>query len=162
MSIFLSLTSLLKFELSCSKDEQTELNKALKQKLAPINYHLGRSNNPEDIKVLGNQANIIIRDFLLENPEAFEQIEATKKSKYKRHTSKTLEEAIKIKKELRNKVQGPNATIEDRKKFREALKAISDLRKIEKKMNNLKLPDTKKNYFSKISGILPGKLVKEI
>ena len=84
--IFIALTSLIKF----SAPDLKELNKLLKTKLAPINYHLGRSNNPEDIRTLGDQANTVIRDFLIEHPEVFEQVEATKKSKFKKHTSNTL------------------------------------------------------------------------
>ena len=61
-SVFLTLTSILKFSLNAEKDELHELNKLLKQKLAPINYHIGRSNDPEDIQILGDQATIIIRD----------------------------------------------------------------------------------------------------
>ena len=64
---------------------------------------------------------------MIENPELFENIETTKRSKFKKHTSKTLEEAIKLKKDLKKKAEAKNATEEDRKRFRQALRAINDL-----------------------------------
>ena len=147
--IFIALTSLFKFEICSSNDDLKELNKLLKEKLAPINYHLGKSNNPDDIKILGDQANEVIREFLMEHPEAFEQVEASKKSKFKNHNSKTLEEAIKLKKELRKKVEGPNSTIEDTKRFRLALRAISDLRKLEKKKDQIKTAKNQEELYFK-------------
>ena len=138
-SIFLTLTSIIKFKLNAEKDELIELNKLLKQRLAPINYHLGRSNNPEDIQKLGDHANVIIRDFLLEHPEAFESVDTNKKSNnYIKHTSKTLEEAIKVKNALRKVIKRQNATPDDKKKFRAALNAIKDLRKLEHKKELIK------------------------
>ena len=73
---------------------------------------------------LGDQANILIKEFLAEHPYEFEAIETDKKSKFIKHTSRTLAEAIKLKKDLKKKAEGPNATDEDRKRFRKALKAI--------------------------------------
>ena len=52
-TIFIALASLVKFEIEASKDDLIELNKALKEKLVPINYHLGKCNNPADIQTLG-------------------------------------------------------------------------------------------------------------
>ena len=72
--------------------------------------------------------NITIRDFLLEHPEVFEAVESNKKTKHVKHKSKTLEEAIKIKNNIKRKAQGPNATEKDRKEFRLALSSISDLK----------------------------------
>ena len=138
-SIFLTLTSIIKFSLNAEKDELIELNKLLKQRLAPINYHLGRSNNPEDIQKLGDHANIIIRDFLLEHPEAFESVDTNRKSNnYITHTNKTLEEAVRLKNTLRKVIKRPNATPDDKKKFRAALNAIKDLRKLEQKKELIK------------------------
>ena len=95
--IFLTLTSIVKFvEPKIEKSEWKSLNERLKEKLVPINHHLCRSRNPEDIITLGDQANIVIRDFLLENPELFETVESAKKTKFKKHSSKTLEEAVKL------------------------------------------------------------------
>ena len=51
--------------------KRNDLNNNLKSKLNPINFHLSRATNPEDIVTLGDQANIIIREFLLEHPEVF-------------------------------------------------------------------------------------------
>ena len=82
--IFIALTCLVKFAVDAiEKKNWSKLNDELKNKLAPINYHINRSNNPQDTIVLGNQANIIIRDFLLEHPEEFEAIDTSKKSKFK-------------------------------------------------------------------------------
>ena len=65
------------------------------------------------------------------------------------HNSKTLEEAIKLKKELRKKVEGPNSTIEDTKRFRLALRAISDLRKLEKKKDQIKTAKNQEELYFK-------------
>ena len=137
-TIFLSLYSIVKFALNVEKDELKELNRLLKQKLTPITYHLGRSNDPFDIQCLGDQANVILRDFLLEHPEAFEVVDPNKKSEFIKHNSKTLEEAIRIKNTLRKVIKRSDATTDDRKKFRLALSAIRDLRKLEQKKELLK------------------------
>ena len=136
--VFLALTSFLKFEATCEKDDWTKLNDVLKEKLKPINFHISRAHDPEDISRLGDHANILIRDFLVDHPEVFEAVETNKKSKHAKHTSKTLAEAIKLKKELKKKAEAPNATLEDRKNFRLALRAISDLKKAEKRKEELK------------------------
>ena len=132
--IFISLTSIVKFVApSLEKHEWEPLNIGLKEKLSPLNYHISRSSNPEDTATLGNQVSIVIRDYLLENPEVFETVDTGKKSKYKKHLSKTIEEAVKLKKELQKKAFGKDGTENDRKRFRQALRAISDLRKAEQK-----------------------------
>ena len=65
-------------------------------------------------------------------------IDSDKKRKFIKHTSKTLEEAIRIKNDLRKVIKRADATTEDRKKFRAALSAIKDLRKLEQKKELLK------------------------
>ena len=153
-SIFLTLTSIVKFSLNVEKDDLKELNKLLKKKLTPINYHLGRSNHPEDIQTLGDQANIVIRDFLLEHPEAFEASDTSKNGKFIKHTGNTLEEAIKIKNNLRKIMKRRNTTSEDKKNFRAALNVIKELRKLEKKKEQIKQLDIKRKCILTINGTL--------
>ena len=81
---------------------------------------------------------MILRDFLLEHPEAFKVVDPNRTSKFIKHNSKTLEEAIRIKNTLRKVIKRSDATTDDRKKFRLALSAIRDLRKLEQKKELLK------------------------
>ena len=145
--VFLSLTSLVK--ANCEDDEWTKLNEALKDKLKPINFHICRAQDPEDISKLGDQANIVIRDFLLEHPDIFEAEESSKKTKHVKHTSKTVAEAKQLKKELKKKAEAPNATLEDRKNFRLALRAISDLKKAEDRTEQLKTSKHQEGLYFK-------------
>ena len=148
--IFLTLSSIVKFvEPKIEKSEWKSLNERLKEKLVPINHHLCRSRNPEDIITLGDQANIVIRDFLLENPELFETVESAKKTKFKKHNSKTLEEAVKLKKELKKKAEYKDATEDDRRRFRLALRAISDIRKAEKRREEAKTSEHYEKEYHK-------------
>ena len=102
LSIFLALSSFVKLSApKLERDEWNDLNNNLKSKLNPINFHLSRATNPEDIVTLGDQANIIIREFLLEHPEVFEATETGKNSKYTKHQPKSIEEATKLKKHLK-------------------------------------------------------------
>ena len=134
LPIFLSLSTIVKFVVNTfEKEEWTSLNTELKIKLAPINHHINRAHVPEDIVILGDQANAVIRNFLLEHPDQFEAVEPTKKSKFINHPSKTLEEATELKKELKKKAFSKDATNDDKKRFRQALRAISDLKKAEKR-----------------------------
>ena len=68
--------------------------------------HLKRARNPEDIAVLGDQATIVIRDFLIEHEELFEE-ETKQVKKHKAHShSKSIQELqlMKGKKHLAEKV----------------------------------------------------------
>ena len=148
--IFLTLASVVKFvEPKIEKSEWKNLNEKLKEKLVPIHHHLCRSQTPEDIITLGDQANIVIRDFLLEHPELFETVESTKKTKFKKHNSKALEEAVKLKKELKRKAEHKDATEDDKKKFRLVLRAISDLRKAEKRREEAKTSEHYEKQYNK-------------
>ena len=63
--------------------------------------------------------------------------------------SKTLAEAIKLKKTLKKKAQSNDATENDIKRFREALKAISDLRKAERRNELLKTSKHQEGMYFK-------------
>ena len=55
-----------------------------------------------------------------------------------KHQSKSLEESKRTKNDLWKKAFSVNGTEEDRKSFREAVRAISDLKKKERKKEDLK------------------------
>ena len=147
--VFLTLTSLVKFQAICEKDEWTKLNETLKDKLKPINFHISRAEDPEDISRLGDQANILIRKFLLEHPDIFEAKEFSKKTKHIKHTSKTIAEAKLLKKELKKKAEAPNATLEDRMNFRLALRAISDLKRADERKEQIKTSKHQEGLYFK-------------
>ena len=134
LPIFIALTSIVKFlEPKIEKSEWSELNDKLKEKLTPINHHISRSKNPQDIVILGDQANVVIQNFLLEHPEIFEAAESTKKSKFRKHTPKALEDAVKLKNILKKKAANYDSTEKYRKQFMKALRAVSDLREAERR-----------------------------
>ena len=71
-SLFLTLTTLLRFTSpSIEKSEWSRLDSQLKQKLAPLHFHLNQCRNSQDISILGNQCTTVIRDFLEDNKELF-------------------------------------------------------------------------------------------
>ena len=129
-AIFLSLASIIKFAVpTCNKDEWKELDDQLKSRLAPFHHHLGRLNNEEDISHMGDQINIVIRDFLIEKEDLF-VAEDSKQSPYIHTHNKTLEAAQQQKKHLKKKAFGKNATEDDKKAFWAACRAVSDLKQI--------------------------------
>ena len=144
LPVFIALSSFVKFDAVCEKHEWDKLNHTLKSKLEAFIHHLNRVNNPEDVSRLGDQANVIIKEFLEEHPEAFETVDTNKKSKYVKHSSKTLAEAIEIKKTLKKKAQD-----NDIKQFRAALKAICDLRKAERKKELFKTSKLQEEMYLK-------------
>ena len=92
-AIFLTLASFVKFvSPQIEKSEWKDLDLKLKSKLEPFHHHISRARNPEDIAVLGDQATIVIRDFLIEHEELFE--EETKHSGAATDEEKTKERSI--------------------------------------------------------------------
>jgi hypothetical protein len=161
LSIFLALSSFVKFAApKLERDEWNDLNNNLKSKLNPINFHLSRATNPEDIVTLGDQANIVIREFLLEHPEVFEATETGNNSKYTKHQPKSIEEATKLKKHLKKIANGQNATENDRKRFRLALRAISDLKKAQKRLDSAKTAKHQESLYLKNKWPFAKKAVK--
>ena len=80
-SLFLTLATFLKFNRSSiGKNEWTKLNNELNLKLGPLHHHISTSNHPEDLQVLGNKVTIVIRDFLVEHHELFQDNNSKKHS----------------------------------------------------------------------------------
>ena len=132
-ALFITLSTFIKFITpTIEKSEWTRLNNELKSKLTPLHFHISRSNHQEDLKVLGNQVTIIIREFLIEHKELFEDenSSAETSTSFRKHKNKTLNELEDLKKKLRKEAFGPEGNEEKKKKFYECLKAISNLRKI--------------------------------
>ena len=137
-AIFLTLASIIRFSApQIEKSEWHNLDQKLKTKLQPFHHHISRANNPHDIGALGDQATVVIRDFLLEHSELFED-EAKETAKFRKHSSKTLNELEDLKKKLRKEAFGNEGNEEKKKKFYECLKALSHLKKAEKKKDDQK------------------------
>ena len=149
-AVFLSLLTLVKFCLpSLDRDDWADINKELSDRLAPFNYHLGRLNNAEDISHMGNQINLVIREFLLEKGDIFEQSQSNSSAAFVTNKNQTLEAARAQKKILKKRAQGRDATDQDRREFWAACKAVSDLRKIEKRKQDLKSASFQEKSFNK-------------
>ena len=144
--------SIVKFVLpSAEKDIWEGINAELRDKLHPYHHHLARLNNAEDIADMGNQINSVIRDFLLERPELFDTIESENSSKaaFINHPFKTLEQAKKAKNYLRKKAFGRDGTKDDKKRFYEAVKAVSELKKKAKKKEEIKTAKWQEDLYFK-------------
>ena len=80
-ALFLTLATFLKFNTpSIGKNEWTKLNNELNLKLGPLHHHISTSNQQEDLQVLGNEVTIVIRDFLVEHHELFQDENSKKHS----------------------------------------------------------------------------------
>ena len=95
--------------------------------------------NTEDIKQIGDQINIVIAKFLEDKNEIFEaESIKTGGKKYVNNQNKTLAQLKKIKKDLEKTAYGVNGTTDDRKRFWEACRALSDFKKQVKKREEIK------------------------
>ena len=116
-SIFITLSTLIRFSTpSLEKDVWKDLSDNLKQELAPLHHHISRCNNPDDIKVLGDQCTIVIRNFLSNHSELFED-ENKQSSKFRSHSNKTLAQLLELKKTLRKEAFKKDADPSKRKQF---------------------------------------------
>ena len=94
LSIFSSLTALIIARFSTPKletNEWQEIDIQLKSKLSMYHHYLARSSHPEDICKLGNLINKEIVNFLLDNPEVFENNEMKTSKKDKRISIENIE-----------------------------------------------------------------------
>ena len=87
------------------KSEWKELSDTLKSKLAPLHHHISRCNNPDDLKVLGDHCTHVIRDFLCDHSELFQE-DPKPHSKFQKHANNTLKELETRKKALRKEAFG--------------------------------------------------------
>ena len=112
-------------------NEWHELDIQLKSRLSIYHYYLAKSSHPDDICKLGNLINKEIVNFLLQNPETFEnnEIKTTKKERsFVKHQSKTITQLKTLKKEAKRKAFAANGNETDRKSFWNISKAVSNLK----------------------------------
>ena len=148
-SLLLSLTTIIRFATpTIEKSEWKELSDSLKQKLSPLHHHISRCNNPDDLKVLGDHCTCVIREFLIEHPELFED-DTKQHSKFQKHSDKTLKELQTLKKKLRKEAFGNGGSPDKIRQFHECLKAISDYKKREKKKTESKTTLFQEKLFNK-------------
>ena len=137
LSMFSSLTALTIARFTTLKLEINEWHEhdiQLKSRLSIYHHYLAKSSHPDDICKLGNLINKEIVNFLLENPEVFENNEiktSKKESSFVKHQSKTITQLKTLIKEAKRKAFAANGNETDRKSFWNICKAISDLKRKE-------------------------------
>ena len=130
------------------KGEWTILDKELKTKLHPIHYHLGRATDKEDVTKLGSMISETIAQFAKDKPEVFEKAEIKPNANFVKHQSKTMLQLKEHKKTLQRQMR-TGCTQDVRKKFWEACRAISDLKRQEKKKEEMKTTVYQEGLFRK-------------
>ena len=144
--IYIRITCVLgyvKFNIpSLTQDIWNTHDKSLKTLLAPLHHEL--SSNVISPKIAGDQFAEITRNFLATNDEFLQD---EKNAEYIKHAPKTLEQARKAKNALRKKAMKKDATPEDRKEFRSAIKAHSALKTLIKKKEKHKQISHQENLY---------------
>ena len=149
-NLLLSLVTLLKYcAPSINSEDLSVLDSSLKRKLSPLHHHISRCTDPADLATLGDQLPILLTEFLEENRELFADEKKQHSKGFISHPNKTLTELQHLKKVLRKKAFSRAGTDEDRKKFHSCLKAISELRKGEKRRLLLKTTTHQEKMFHK-------------
>ena len=149
-NLLLSLVTLLKYcAPSINSEDLSVLDSSLKRKLSPLHHHISRCTDPADLATLGDQLPILLTEFLEENKELFADEKKQHSKGFISHPNKTLTELQHLKKVLRKKAFSRAGTDEDRKKFHSCLKAISELKKVEKRRLLLKTTTHQEKMFHK-------------
>ena len=117
--------------------------------MSPLHHHISRCTDPSDLATLGDQLPILLTEFLEENKELFADEEKQHSKGFISHPKKTLTELQHLKKVFRKKAFSRAVTDEDRKKFHSCLKAINELRKVEKRRLLLKTTTHEEKMFHK-------------
>ena len=143
LSIFLSLLSFVKFTgpSDAGKSDWEKLNQALKPRLAPLHYEISQcdSSNPDQVEHLGDSLSQVMREFFVEHEDFFlDEAAKVPGKKYIAHKDQTIAQLEEKKKILRREAFGPEGSEEKRKQFYQCLQAISELKQIEKKKEELK------------------------
>ena len=99
--------------------------------------------------MLGDMIRKEIANFVGEKPELFEKAEGKSREAFMKHSSKSMAQLKEHKKALQRQKVGPHDTTELRKQFWEACRAISDLKKHEKKQQDVKTTVCQENLFNK-------------
>ena len=138
MSIFLSLLTFVKFVSppGVAKSEFDRLDNELKIKFAPLHREISQApiENPGLIQQLGDQLTCELRDFFVKHNAFFEHEAAKVPSKeYVSHKNSTIAQVEATKKQLRQEAFGEEGSEEKRKEFYDCLKALGELKEIEKR-----------------------------
>ena len=128
-------------------EEWAKHNTDLLQKLFLLHEQLNKTTSKEDIETLGALIGQAIGHFVNERPEVFENFEIKPNTKFMSHQSNTMKQLKDYKKSLQRQMM-TDYTSETRKKFWEALRAISDLRKHEKKKHDMKTTAHQEDLFN--------------
>ena len=152
-NLLLSLVTLLQYcAPSINSEDLSVLDSSLKCKLLSLHHHISRCTDPTDLATLEDQLPILLTEFLEENRELFADEKKQHSKGFISHPNKTLTELQHLKKVLRKKAFSRAGTDEDRKKFHFCLKALSELRKVEKRRLLLKTTTRRKNVSQKPLG----------
>ena len=147
-SIFLTILTTLRF--SCPSLEVSEwkrLNIQLKHTLAPLHFLISNCNDASELGILGNQVSKEISNFCSENKELFAE-EFKPSKEFVRHENKSIVQLENYKKELRKEAFKPGADPEKRKLFHQACKAVSELKKRERKRQDEKTTAFQEKKFN--------------
>ena len=99
--------------------------------------------------MLGDLISKEIEKFVSEKPELFEKSKVKSGAAFVKLTSKTMLQLKTHKKPLQTQMIGPEGTSDIRKQFWEACQAISDLKKPEKKIEDLKTTACQEKLYNK-------------
>ena len=143
LPIFLSLLSFVKFTgpTEARHSDWERLNKALKPRLAPLHQQIAQCDqeHPDDVEQLGDCLSLVIREFFVEHEDFFlDEAAKVPGKKYVSHNNQTITQLDEKKKILRCEAFGADGSEEKRKEFYLCLQAISELKAIEKKKQELK------------------------
>ena len=143
LPIFLYLLSFVKFTgpTEASQSDWQRLNQALKPRLALLHQQIAQcdQNHPDDVEQLGDSLSLVIREFFVEHEDFFlDEAAKVPGKKYVSHSNQTITQLDEKKKILRREAFGANGSEEKRKEFYLCIQAISELKQIEKKKQELK------------------------
>ena len=133
------------------KSDWEKVNKDLKRDIANLEYLISRAD-ATDAALLGDKLNEMISKFIEARPEIFEKSEVkadNQGASYVKHQSKTMQQLKAHKKDLQRKLLSMSSTLETRKHFWETVRAMSDLKKIEKKKQELQTTSHQEKLFKK-------------
>ena len=150
-NLLLSLITLLKHRApSINSEYLSVLDSSLKHKLSPLHHHISRCTDPARFRNIMRPAPHFSYRISGRKQRTFCCGEKHHSKGFISHPNKTLTELQHLKKVLRkNAVSRAGTDKVDRKKFHSCLKAISELRKVEKR--RLLLKTTKKTPRKNVS-----------
>ena len=116
---FLNLTTTLRFVAPAyNKKQWQQIDSELKETLSPL--HFGLANNVINPQDAGMQFSETLYDFFGSKPEFI--VENGEKEAYRKNQPNAIQEAKKLKNDLRKKIQKKDATKEDRKMFGQSVR----------------------------------------